>query len=91
MPASEDEWSDLDFQVNFSISDSPVHPGVQQGRGVLVYRGGPLIVTKKGVRAPGNDIRPTRTDSVHIHSHSCVMEAFVSGSCDRSPLFIHSR
>lgn len=65
MPTSADEWSDLDFQVIFRISDSPVHLGVQQGRGVLVYRGGPLIESKKGVRAPGNDIRQTCTDAVH--------------------------
>lgn len=57
-----------------AFCDSPVHLGVQQGRGVLVYRGGPLIETKKGVRAPGNDIRQTCTDAVHIHSHSSAME-----------------
>lgn len=74
VPTSEDEWSDLDFQVIFRISDSPVHLGVQQGRGVLVYQGGPLIETKKGVRAPGNDIRQTCMDEVHIHSHSSAME-----------------
>lgn len=49
MPASKDEGSDLDFQGKCSISNSPVHLGVQQGRGVLVYQGGPLIETKKEV------------------------------------------
>lgn len=56
------------------ISDSPVHLGVQQGQGVLVYQGAPLIETKKGVRAPGNDIRQTFMDAVHIRSHSSGME-----------------
>lgn len=81
MLAREDEWSDLDFQVNCRFSDSPVHLGVQQGRGVLVYQGGPLIETKKGVRAPGNDIRQTFIDAVRIHLG---WRAFVSRSCDRS-------
>lgn len=74
MLASEDEGSDLDFQGKCSISNSPVHLGVQQGRGVLVYQGGPLIETKKEVRAPGKDIRQTFTDAVHNHSHLSVME-----------------
>lgn len=61
------------------ISDSPVHLAVQQGRGVQVYQGGPLIETKRGVRAPGNDIRQIFMDAIHIHSHSSGMEGICVG------------
>lgn len=72
-PKTGGDWSDLELKVSsvVLVADDAelqkskmrfsyllVHLGVQQGLGGLVYQGGPLIETKKGVRSPpGNDIK----------------------------------
>lgn len=76
-PKTGGDWSDLELKVSsvVLVADDAelqkskmrfsyllVHLGVQQGLGGLVYQGGPLIETKKGVRSPpGNDIKQTFT------------------------------